>query len=222
MGKTDLKATGSLGALSESVDRAIGLFVLNVLTVLCCIPLITIGASLAAMHTVALKLARNEEGYVAKDFFKAFRSNLKIGIKASILLIVVTAVAVADFYAISLLDVWFADVARVLLIVFCIFAALTLTFLFPVMAKFEAGLRDTIKNAFKFAFSHFGITVAMLVLNLIPWVICYFFNVLGPILFMLGISVPAYFGALMYSDRFRRLEEAFEDNKTVQQGQYEG
>lgn len=215
MGTPNPKSMGSLGPLSESVDRAISLFILNILTVLCCIPVVTAGASLAAMHTVVLKLARNEEGYTAKDFFKAFKANIKIGIKATLMLIVITAVILGDFYAISLLDVWFADVAKVLLIGFTAIGAITFTFLFPIMAKFEANLKDTVRNSFKFAFSHFWITLAMLVFNLIPWIICYFVNVLGPILFMLGITVPAYLGALLYSDKFRELEEKHNAEQTV-------
>lgn len=197
------------GPLARSVDTIIGLVVLNVLTVVCCVPIVTAGASLTAMHTVALKMVRNEEGYVAKDFFKAFRANIKIGIKASVLLLVLTALILADFYAISLLDVWFADVAKVLLTGISAVAVLTCTFLFPVMAKFEAGLKDTVMNAFKYAFSHIGITLAMLALDLIPWIICYFVNILIPILFMLGITVPAFLGAELYDAGFRSLEDAF-------------
>lgn len=216
MANNNSRVGGSLGPLSESVDRAIALFVLNILTVLCCIPVITAGASLAAMHTVVLKLVRNEESYVARNFFKAFKENLKSGIKATIVLILVTAFILADFYAISILDVWFADAARVILIGFTAVGAFTFTFFFPIMAKFEAGFVDTVKNSFKFAFSHFGITVAMLVFNLIPWVLCYFVNVLGPILFMLGITIPAYLGALLYNESFKKLEEKGKKDITQQ------
>lgn len=201
--------------LVQSFDTIKNLLILNIWTVICGIPIVTSGAALAAMHTVALKMLRNEEGYVTKDFFKAFRSNLKIGCKASVLLIFVLAFIYADFYAISLLDVWFADVARVLLIFLGILLLLTLTFLFPVMAKFDAGLLDTIKNAFRFALSHIGKTLLMLVMNLIPWVVCYYANVLIPLLFFFGLSVPAMMGAKLYDKDFKRLEDAYYEKQNI-------
>lgn len=197
------------GPLVQSFELIKNLLILNILTIICCIPVVTIGASLAAMHTVTLKMERNEEGYVSKNFFTAFRSNLKIGIQSSILLIVVLAIVFADFYAISLLDVWFADAARVLLIAFSVLLLLVLTFLYPIMAKFDAGLKDTIKNAFRFSMSHIGKTLLLLLLNLLPWVVCYYVNILIPLLFFFGISTPAFIGARVYNNDFKKLEDAY-------------
>ena len=35
---------------------------LNVLTMICCIPIVTVGASITALHYVSIKMVRNEEG----------------------------------------------------------------------------------------------------------------------------------------------------------------
>ena len=56
------------------------LMILNFLTILCCIPVVTAGASFTAMHYVLIKMVRNEEGYIAKSFFHAFKQNLGQGI----------------------------------------------------------------------------------------------------------------------------------------------
>ena len=57
--------------LSKMAD----LLILNLLALICCIPIITIGASMTAMSYVTLKMVRDEECYIAKDFFKSFRQN---------------------------------------------------------------------------------------------------------------------------------------------------
>lgn len=203
------------GPLVQSFETIKNLLFLNLLTILCSVPIVTAGASFAAMHTVILKMSRNEEGYVSKDFFRAFRANLKIGIKATIVLILVLAVVFADFYAISLLDVWFADAAKVILLVFCILLVMTLSFLFPVMAKFEANLRNTIKNAFFYAASHIGASLLITVLNAVPWVICYYVNILIPLLFFFGFSVPAMMGAGLYEKQFKKMEDAFYEKQNL-------
>ena len=61
--------------LMRFLSRLSDIFILNVLFLLCCIPVVTIGASATALYTVTLKMARNEESYITKGFFKAFKSN---------------------------------------------------------------------------------------------------------------------------------------------------
>ena len=60
--------------LDSPVMQALGkmadLMWLNILTLICCIPVVTAGASLTAMHYMALKIVRNEECYITKGFFK--------------------------------------------------------------------------------------------------------------------------------------------------------
>lgn len=44
------------------------LIILNVLTLLCCIPIVTAGASFTAMHNVLWHMVRHEETYVSRQF----------------------------------------------------------------------------------------------------------------------------------------------------------
>ena len=60
-------------ALSKICDMVF----LNVLWVICSIPIVTIGPSTTALYTVMLKIVRNEEGYIFRGFFKAFKENFK-------------------------------------------------------------------------------------------------------------------------------------------------
>ena len=46
------------------------LIILNVLTLLCCLPIVTAGASFTAMHSVLWRMVRHEETYVARQFFR--------------------------------------------------------------------------------------------------------------------------------------------------------
>lgn len=50
---------------------------LNVLVILCSVPVFTMGASMTAMHYVILKIYRDEETAITKIFFKSFRDNFK-------------------------------------------------------------------------------------------------------------------------------------------------
>ena len=61
--------------LMRALSKMADLMWLNILTILCCIPIVTAGASFTAMHFVLLKIVRDEEGYITKDFFRSFKEN---------------------------------------------------------------------------------------------------------------------------------------------------
>ena len=54
-------------ALSTTAD----LIMLNLLTILCCLPVVTVGAALTALNTAAIKIVRGEETAPVKDYFRA-------------------------------------------------------------------------------------------------------------------------------------------------------
>lgn len=55
-------------SLMQALNKLADLMWLNILTVIFCIPVVTAGASITAMHYMALKMARNEECYITRDF----------------------------------------------------------------------------------------------------------------------------------------------------------
>ena len=65
------------------------LIILNVLWFVCSIPIFTIGASTTAVYYVTLKLARNDDGYTIRSFFKSFKENFK---QATIIWLIMLAV----------------------------------------------------------------------------------------------------------------------------------
>lgn len=59
--------------------------ILNILFILCCAPVITIGPAVSALYTITMREARHEGGYIFKPFFKAFKNNFKQAFLLSIL-----------------------------------------------------------------------------------------------------------------------------------------
>ena len=53
--------------LMQALNKMADLMWLNILTMICCIPIITIGPAMTALHYMALKMARNEECYITRD-----------------------------------------------------------------------------------------------------------------------------------------------------------
>lgn len=79
--------------------RALGvvwdLIVLNLLFLVCCIPVVTIGPAITALHYVTTKMAGEKDGTpVVGNFFKSFRANFRQGVLMGILF-----GAAGDFWA---------------------------------------------------------------------------------------------------------------------------
>lgn len=55
------------------LGRVADLMILNLVTLICCLPVVTIGASLTAMHYVLLKMVRNRESYIVRSFSSHLR-----------------------------------------------------------------------------------------------------------------------------------------------------
>lgn len=73
------------------------LIILNLLFLLCCIPIVTIGPAITAMYYVTMKMVRNEEAYIARSFFKSFKENFKQGLGIWLIALVLIILEFMDF-----------------------------------------------------------------------------------------------------------------------------
>ena len=80
------------------LNRVGDLLILNILMIICCIPVITVGAAYTAMHYVILKMIRGEEGYLIKGFFKSFAGNFKQATVLWLIMLLVIAIYVGDIF----------------------------------------------------------------------------------------------------------------------------
>lgn len=58
-------------------NKAADMVILSVLWCLCCLPVVTIGASCSALYHTVMKSIREDKAYAAAAFWSSFKSNLK-------------------------------------------------------------------------------------------------------------------------------------------------
>lgn len=195
--------------LMQALNKLADLLWLNVLTMICCIPIITVGPSLTAMHYMALKIARNEEGYITRGFFKSFKDNFKQGVIIWLIQLFVILVLAGDFLIMGYSGLEFNQFLHVILLAIAIMVFFISMFLYPVLAKFENTVFRTIRNALFVGVLQFPKTVLMMVMTVLPVVLFFMFEQLIPIVFLFGLSVPAWLSAKLYDKFFRKLEEQY-------------
>ena len=195
--------------LMQALNKVADLLWLNVLTMICCIPVVTAGASLTALHYMALKMARNEECYITRDFFKSFKANFKQGTIIGVILLFIIVGMTGDYFIIKYSGLEFNNVFQMLFTALAILVFFTSMFLFPVLAKFENTVLRTIRNAFYIGVLQFPKTILMMILTVLPAALFFFVPQIIPLVFLLGLSVPAWLSAKLYSNFFKKLEDQF-------------
>lgn len=188
------------------LNRLADLLILNFLMIACCIPIITIGAANTAMHYVLLKMIRGEEGYLIRGFFKSFKLNFKQATVLWFIMLLVILVYVGDalIFHYSLLP--FPKALVIAVVAIAILLLMTAIYVFPLQARFENSIKNTLKNAMILAFANLPKTILMLVFYAVPLVIGYFSMYSLIFVIMFGITVPAYGAAWLYSGIFKKIE----------------
>lgn len=197
--------------LMQVLNKVADLLWLNILTMICCIPIVTAGASLTAMHYMALKIVRNEECYITRGFFKSFRENFKQATIIWLLLLLVIAILLGDFFIMKNAAIQFSKVIQIVITAVGVLVLFTAMYLFPVLAKFDNSVGRTVKNAFIMSILQFPKTILMIILYLVPIILFAVSMRLLPIAFLFGLSGPAYFSAMLYNKFFKKLEAQVEE-----------
>ena len=193
--------------LMQFLNKVADLMWLNVLTLICCIPIVTVGPALTALHYMALKIARDEECYIARDYFKSFKLNLRQGIVIWLIELVVIILLVGDFLILRFSTISFGQPMKIVLAVVAVLVLFTFTFVYPVLAKFDNTVMRTIKNAFFIGILQFPKTILMMILSVVPAVLFVLAPQIMPIVFLFGFSVPAWADAKLYNKFFQKLED---------------
>ncbi len=179
---------------------------LNFMWLIFCIPIVTIGGSTIAAFSVLLRMSEDQEGNVIKDFWKAFRENWKQGIFIGLLPPICFEAVFLDFQLYNAVE----NGGLGILIVGCFSAYIfifCLIYVFPLLARYDNTVINSIKNSFRIGMKFFGRTFLLLVIIAVE-VLIIFWNpttkfvgaLIGPACIMYTIS-----GVAMHI--FRKIEE---------------
>ena len=201
----------SIFNMDSSFMRALGkiadLMILNVVTLLLCLPVVTGGAAITALHYMCLKMVRNEESYILKGYFKSFRENFRQSTILWILFLLAAGVVAGDIAIMYYAVMEFPFVVRVGILIMGFVVVCTALYAFPMQAKFANPIKATIKNAFMASLTQFPKTFLMILLLFAGPILILISGRLAPIVFFFGLSFHAYVSALLYNKFFQRLED---------------
>lgn len=145
------------------MGKLLDVIVLHFLWILCCLPVVTFGASTTALFYACMKEAEDKEGYYFRQFFKSFRQNLKQGSILGIIFLILEAGLIYSIYLCTVnleLNSFFSAI-RVLSIILAVLVFITFEYAFPLLARFENSVLKTMQNGFLMSIQHIGWTIVM-------------------------------------------------------------
>ena len=185
------------GSLYDRIFGFLGqLIALNLLWIVCSLPVITAGASTTALYYCTLKLHKDGDIRGFHDFFKSFKQNFK---QSTLIWILMAAVAVFLYMEKESLVTMPGSMPQIfnyVILAVCIPLIAIALYIFPTVAAFENKTMTLITNAFYFAVKHIGYAIAVAVITILPMTMTLVDAKLFPVYLliwlMVGFSLTAY------------------------------
>lgn len=179
------------------MGRLADIVLLNLLFLVCSLPMITIGASLAALYQACDDMAEGEFVSAFRNFFGAFRKQLKNSIKIWLVFLLTGCLLIFDLIFLggtggrnvwSIIGIGVGSLFVLWEMIFC--------YIFPVLLKKGGSIGEMVRESMLLAVRNFPYTIIMVLFNIIPF-LCF---ILGgqvlisviPLYLLFGFGLTAF------------------------------
>ena len=190
--------------LMKFLEKLANIMLLNWIMLICCIPIVTIGPAVTAVHWVTLKMVRNEEGGLVQDFFHSFRVNLKQGMVVGFIITVISVLLGLEIFWMMQIAQGGALFNRLIFFLLVFIAAvfqMTVNYVWPLLAKYNNSTRQLFRTARALAVRHIVATLAMGIVSITPIIMLMStpasMTLAGIFYLWLGIPAIAYCNSLL-------------------------
>ena len=197
--------------LNQFLVRIADLCIINILTLILCIPVITAGAAITAAHRTTQDMIHDDTTGVIGPYFKSFITNFKQATVVWLLELFFIAVMVGYFWLIFIYTTGtFRTFAFIVLAVaaFALFALAS--FMYPMIARYENTLKQHLLNSIQLVLFNLPRTFMTVLADLAPLVLAFFFLQfflqIGALILLFGIAFMILIHNSLLKPIFDRLE----------------
>jgi len=188
------------------MSKVADLIILNLLAIVCSIPVVTIGASWTAMYFVTIRMVKKEESYIIKDFLRSFKENFKQATVIWLLALAAIAVFAGDVVIYRMIPEQIPQVLMIAVLILAYLVLGTIVYVFPLLSRFHNTIKGTIRNGFLVSLVNVPYTFIFFVLLAVPFLFAFFFLEMAPFVLLFGFSLPAYVSSIFWVKIFRKFE----------------
>ncbi|MGN0437627.1 MAG: YesL family protein [Lachnospiraceae bacterium] len=184
----------------RTMGRIGDIFLLNFIFVITSIPVITMGASVTALMTVAVKMTTNREGTVVSGYLKAFKSNFK---QATVIHVIMGLLGMILFFDMHFWVLKKAGIMIILSVIPVTIYVMTLLYVYVQQSIFENTIVATIKNALLMSIKNLPVTILLILLMAVVVVGSCISIVADIFMILFGFGLLGYSTAILYRFVYR-------------------
>lgn len=198
--------------IMQFISRFCDIVILNIVFLITCIPIFTIGAANTALYDVVFRMDTNREGKLFATYFRPFRENFR---QSTVLWLILLLFGVATYLNMTRFSVlgeyaWLLGYGLFLVsMVVLLLEVFIFSYSFPLLSRFRNSTRQTALNALLLAIGNLPRTLIVTVINCFPWVLLimnfYAFMQLGFIWFAAYFAAAGYFNSRILMKIFDNL-----------------
>lgn len=199
----------------DFINTLCNFFVLNLIFLITCVPIFTIGSALASLYYVMSKETKGEYGYLVRTYIREFKRNFKVGILAFLPFLVSGIMIVFNLLFWPIRGTTLSSGITGLLIALSVIWLIVFHYTFPLVGRFVNSPVNSIKNAWGLAVRNLKWTVALLLIDVCTACFCLFIS-LDTVL-MIFLSLGFVLIAYGQSFIFNKIFSPYEKNETQTQ-----
>lgn len=154
--------------LMKSLAHFTDLMFLNLLTIICSLPIVTMGAAVTALYGALGRLQR-EEGHLFSNYFHFFKDNFRQATCIWLIMLPIGVVIVIAILYYSSGNVKYPLIPAIISLLGLLLWCMTLGWVFPLQSRFVNTVKGTLRNAVICSIAFLWRTLLITIMNLLPW-----------------------------------------------------
>ncbi|ESL02775.1 hypothetical protein GCWU000282_01645 [Catonella morbi ATCC 51271] len=146
---------------------------LNLVFIIVCIPLVTIGPAISALYYASVKSIRRDRSYPIKEFFKALKRDFKQSFIVGLILVLAAAIIYVDIrFVVDYIKNNFTAMRYVYLVIGLVISFISV-YIFPLISRFSLKISGLFRLSFYLAIRHLLTTIVSIILLFGGFVLVY-------------------------------------------------
>lgn len=146
---------------------------LNLVFIIVCIPIVTIGPAISALYYASVKSIRRDRSYPIKEFFKAFKRDFKQSFIVGLILVLAAVIIYVDIrFVVDYIKNDFTAMRYVYLVIGLVISFISV-YIFPLISRFSLKISGLFRLSFYLAIRHLLTTIVSIILLFGGFVLVY-------------------------------------------------
>lgn len=193
--------------IGRTLTRIVDLVILNIVYLLFCLPVVTIGAATSALYYVTVRMA--DQTYVSpvRDFWKGFRSNFR-AITPIWLAALLYGACLTVVFRMNGQQLWGSGHTGwiyIVLVVVAVLLVMLCEWIFALQMRFENTRKELLKNAALFLARYLPSMLILEAANALFLLLVFSSPAYWPVTFICGFSMPALVKGHYFSRIFTKI-----------------